>query len=117
MHATIEEEIFYPAAREETGDDEVLDEAVVEHAAAKDLIAQIKDMRPDDDLYDAKVKVLGEQIDHHVKEEEGELFLKRKSPRWTWRSRRSHARAQKPVDGRAGEVCGLSSAHPSAQEG
>ncbi len=74
VHATIEEEIFYPAARDATEDDDLLDEAQVEHAAAKDLIAQIKDMDPGDELYDAKVKVLGEQIDHHVQEEEGELF-------------------------------------------
>lgn len=74
VHATIEEDIFYPAARKATQDDELLDEAQVEHAAAKDLIAQIKDISPDDDLYDAKVKVLGEQIDHHVEEEEGEMF-------------------------------------------
>lgn len=74
VHATVEEEIFYPAARKAIQDDDLLDEAQVEHAAAKDLIAQIKDMEPDDGLYDAKVKVLGEQIDHHVEEEEGELF-------------------------------------------
>jgi hemerythrin superfamily protein len=74
VHATIEEEIFYPAARKATQDDDLLDEAQVEHASAKDLIAQIKDMDPGDELYDAKVKVLGEQIDHHVEEEEGELF-------------------------------------------
>ena len=66
VHATIEEELFYPAARE----------AEVEHASAKALIAQIEAMSPDDDLYDAKVTVLGEYIDHHVKEEEGELFPK-----------------------------------------
>ena len=74
VHATIEEEIFYPAARKGTGDEELLDEAQVEHDAAKDLIAQIKDMDPEDELYDAKVKVLGEQIDHHVQEEESGLF-------------------------------------------
>jgi hemerythrin superfamily protein len=74
VHATVEEEIFYPAIRKATEDNELVDEAQVEHAAAKDLIAQIKDMEPDDDLYDAKVKVLGEQIDHHVGEEEGEMF-------------------------------------------
>ena len=74
VHATIEEDIFYPAAREATEDDELLDEAQVEHAAAKDLIAQIKDMSPDDALYDAKVRVLSEQLDHHVEEEEGEMF-------------------------------------------
>ena len=74
IHATVEEEIFYPAARKATQDNDLLDEAEVEHAAAKDLIAQIKDMDPEDDLYDAKVKVLGEQIDHHVEEEEAEMF-------------------------------------------
>jgi hemerythrin superfamily protein len=77
VHATIEEEIFYPAAREalsETEGEDLLDEAEVEHASAKDLIAQITSMGPDDELYDAKVKVLGEYIDHHVQEEEGEMF-------------------------------------------
>ena len=77
MHTTIEEEILYPAVREATEETEdMVDEAVVEHASAKDLIAQIQEMDPGDDLYDAKVKVLGEYIDHHVKEEEGELFPK-----------------------------------------
>ena len=73
-HTQVEEEIFYPAARAATGDNALLDEAVVEHAAAKDLIAQLAAMVVGDDLYDAKVKVLGEQIKHHVKEEEEELF-------------------------------------------
>ena len=76
-HATVEEELFYPAAREVLGDDaDLVDEADVEHATAKDLIAQIEDASPDEELYDAKVKVLGEYIDHHVKEEEGEMFPK-----------------------------------------
>lgn len=74
VHARIEEEIFYPAAREKTEDKDLLDEATVEHAAAKTLIAEIEAMEPGQPLYDAKVKVLGEQILHHVKEEEGELF-------------------------------------------
>ncbi len=76
VHAQIEEEIFYPAAYEAIEDDDLLDEAEVEHASAKDLIAQIESMSPDDDLYDAKVTVLGEYIDHHVQEEEGEMFPK-----------------------------------------
>ena len=76
-HATAEEELFYPAAREVLGEDVgLVDEADVEHASAKELIAQIKVGTPDDPLYDAKVKVLGEYIDHHVKEEEGEMFPK-----------------------------------------
>lgn len=75
LHTTIEEEIFYPAVREASKDlEDVVDESVVEHASAKDLIAQIQEMDPDDELYDAKVKVLGEQIEHHVEEEEKEMF-------------------------------------------
>ena len=76
VHATIEEEIFYPAARDAEIDSDLLDEAEVEHASAKDMIAQIEGMEPDDALYDAKVTVLGEYIDHHVQEEEGEMFPK-----------------------------------------
>lgn len=78
VHATVEEEIFYPAAQEAIDDADLVDEATVEHASAKDLIAQIQESSPDDELYDAKVKVLGEYIDHHVKEEEGEMFPKAK---------------------------------------
>jgi len=76
VHAAIEEEIFYPAARAAGVDASVLDEAEVEHASAKDLIAQIRDIEADAPLYDAKVRVLGEYIDHHVGEEEKELFPK-----------------------------------------
>lgn len=76
VHAQIEEEIFYPAAREGLDDDELIDEAAVEHASCKELITQLEAMSADADLFDAKVKVLGEYIDHHVKEEEKELFPK-----------------------------------------
>lgn len=76
-HATAEEEIFYPAVREANKDSEdLVDEALVEHASAKDLIAQLLAMDAGDDLFDAKVKVLSEQILHHVEEEEGEMFPK-----------------------------------------
>jgi hemerythrin superfamily protein len=74
VHAQIEEEIFYPAAYEALEENDLLDEAEVEHASAKDLIAQIEASSPSEPLYDAKVKVLGEYIDHHVQEEEKELF-------------------------------------------
>lgn len=76
VHAQVEEEIFYPAVRDPIKDDDLMDEAVVEHASARELIAQIGEMDPGDDLYDAKVKVLSEQIEHHVGEEEGEMFPK-----------------------------------------
>jgi hemerythrin superfamily protein len=74
VHTTIEEEIFYPAVRAKIDDGDLMDEALVEHASAKDLVEQLEGMDADDDLYDAKVTVLGEQIDHHVQEEEGEMF-------------------------------------------
>ena len=77
MHTMIEEEIFYPAVRAASKElKDMLDEALVEHASAKDLVAQVEEMEPDEDLYDAKVTVLGEYIDHHVEEEEEEMFTK-----------------------------------------
>ena len=76
VHAQVEEEIFYPAVREAINDDDLMNEADVEHRSAKDLIAQIGESDPEDEMLDAKVKVLGEYIDHHVKEEEGEMFSK-----------------------------------------
>lgn len=75
VHAMVEEELFYPALRE--ADDmaaELLDEALVEHASVKQLVAVIEAGAPDDPLYDATVRVLGEYVKHHVKEEEGEIF-------------------------------------------
>lgn len=79
VHTQIEEEIFYPEERGDVEDD-MLDEAQVEHDGAKKLIAEIEGMQPGDDLYDAKVKVLGEYIKHHVKEEEqpGGIFSQAK---------------------------------------
>ena len=81
VHAQIEEEIFYPALRGAIKDTDLLDEAEVEHQTAKDLIAQIQDAAEADDKFDAKVKVLGEYIDHHVKEERGEIFVKARAAR------------------------------------
>ena len=70
VHATIEEEIFYPAFLEATEDKDTHHEAVVEHAGAKNLIAEVQGMSVGDDYFDAKVTVLSEMIKHHVKEEE-----------------------------------------------
>lgn len=76
IHAQLEEEIFYPAAREALDDMDMLDEAEVEHASAKQLISELSAMQPGDDLYDAKFTVLGEYVKHHIEEEEKELFAK-----------------------------------------
>ncbi len=79
VHAQIEEEIFYPGIRKAIKDELMMSEAEVEHMSAKDLIAQIQEMEPGDALFDAKVLVLGEYIDHHVKEERNEMFPKARS--------------------------------------
>jgi hemerythrin superfamily protein len=76
VHATLEEELFYPVARaalKRAGED-LLDEAEVEHEGIKWRIQVLKKMKPEDDLYDAEVKVLAEYVSHHVKEEERRLF-------------------------------------------
>ncbi|MEO7560113.1 MAG: hemerythrin domain-containing protein, partial [Nitrosospira sp.] len=76
VHAQLEEEIFYPAVREAIDDDALMNEAMVEHGSAKDLIAQIQSMAASDPMYDAVVTVLGEYINHHVEEEQNEMFPK-----------------------------------------
>lgn len=76
IHTQVEEEVFYPVARAAIDDEDMMNEAKVEHDSAKDLIAQIQSMDPEDAMYDAKVIVLGEYIEHHVKEEEKEMFPK-----------------------------------------
>ena len=76
VHAQLEEEIFYPAVRAAINDDDLMNEAMVEHAEAKGLIAQIQSMAASDSMYDAKVTVLSENIVHHVEEEENEMFPK-----------------------------------------
>jgi hemerythrin-like domain-containing protein len=81
VHAQLEEELFYPALREAIKDTDLIAEAEVEHQTAKDLIAQIQEMTEPDEMFEAKVKVLGEYIDHHVKEEKNEIFPKARSAR------------------------------------
>jgi hemerythrin superfamily protein len=80
VHTSIEEEIFYPAFLKATADKDMHHEAIVEHAGAKTLIAQIQNMSPRDDYFDSKVTVLSEMIKHHVKEEEqpGGMFAEAK---------------------------------------
>lgn len=76
VHAAVEDEIFYPAFKKALKDHELVPEAKVEHETLKDLIAQIEDVEPGGEMYDARVKVLSEYVKHHVKEEQGEMFPK-----------------------------------------
>jgi hemerythrin-like domain-containing protein len=80
-HAQIEEEIFYPATREVLRQEDLVDEAAVEHNSLKWLIAQIKDAEVGEAQFDAKIKVLSEYVDHHVKEEQNEMFPQIKKTR------------------------------------
>ena len=79
VHAQVEEEIFYPAFKAALKDQKLVPEAIVEHASLKDLIAQVEDMKPDGEMYDAKIMVMCEYVEHHVKEEQDEMFVKAKS--------------------------------------
>jgi hypothetical protein len=118
VHTQIEEELVYPEAHDKIEED-VVDEAYVEHASAKDLIAQIERMQVGEHLYDAKVKVLGEYVKHHVKEEETEFFpqLKKSDMDLQALGERLKARAEElqaqlergeePAAGRSGFLGGL----------
>ncbi|MES3023416.1 MAG: hemerythrin domain-containing protein [Pseudomonadota bacterium] len=74
LHTMIEEEIFYPVVRSAIDNDDMMDEADVEHAGARELISQLEVMYPGDDHFDATVTVLGEEIAHHIEKEEAEMF-------------------------------------------
>jgi len=79
VHTQIEEEIFYPAIKAALKDKLLVPEATIEHGSIKDLIAQLEGIEPDGAIYDAKVKVLSEYVEHHVKEEHSEMFPKVKA--------------------------------------
>jgi hemerythrin-like domain-containing protein len=76
MHARIEEEVFYPAVRKAIDDDDLMEEAEIEHDSAKTLIRRLKRMRPGNAAYVPTFTVLCEYVMHHVKEEESEMFPK-----------------------------------------
>ncbi|WP_447831198.1 hemerythrin domain-containing protein [Aeromonas salmonicida] len=79
VHTQIEEEIFYPAITTALKDKLLVPEATIEHGGIKDLIAQLEGAEPDGEMYDAKVKVLSEYVEHHVKEEQTGMFQKAKT--------------------------------------
>jgi iron-sulfur cluster repair protein YtfE (RIC family) len=74
IHMEIEEAIFYPAAREATGDDDILNEAESEHAGAKDIIVKLGNLQPNTAEFDGLIKKLKIEIEHHIDDEENELF-------------------------------------------
>lgn len=74
VHAQMEEDVLYPAIRKAIKEPELVDEAEIEHASAKDLIGQLEVMKAEDPKFAATFKVLGEYVKHHIKEEEGEMF-------------------------------------------
>src|SRR5262245_50133416 len=79
VHATVEEELFYPAVRQQIEDEEgLMDEADEEHHVAKVLIAELEKMTGDEEHWEAKFKVLVESVRHHIKEEEGKMFKEAK---------------------------------------
>jgi hypothetical protein len=84
VHAEVEEQIFYPAAREALEEQDLVEEALVEHNSAKDLIAKLESMDGSEESYDATLMVLGEYVNHHIKEEEEQMFPKVKRAKLDW---------------------------------
>lgn len=84
MHTALEEELIYPAIREQIDDDELMNEANEEHHLVHVLIAELKELEPSDDTFKAKFTVLGELVMHHAKEEEGEMFPKAQKSDLDW---------------------------------
>ena len=95
VHTTLEEEIFYPAVREAIDDEDIMNEAAVEHETAKMLIEQLENMEADDPNFHATFKVLGEYVMHHVEEEEGEMFPEAKKSDLDFESLAERMRARK----------------------
>jgi len=125
VHAGLEEELLYPAAREAIAEEALIDEAEVEHESIRALIEQLKGMDPEDDKYAARFTVLCEYTLHHVKEEEGEMFPQLQRVRLDWESlasemtsRREELMAEAGIapEGAAGEDTGTSAARGGREE-
>lgn len=102
MHAALEEEVFYPAVREAIGDEDLMNEAAVEHETASMLVDQLENMGTDDPNYFATFKVLGEYVRHHIKEEQSEMFPAAKKAKLDLAALAERMRARK--EELAGEV-------------
>ncbi len=122
VHATLEEEMLYPAAREAISDEDLIDEAEVEHESMHALIDQLGGMGPDDEKFAARFTVLCEYVLHHVKEEEGEMFPQLENARLDWESLAAEMNARRAElsaedDAAAQDVDGASAgAAPQAGE-
>jgi hemerythrin-like domain-containing protein len=95
VHTTLEEEIFYPAIRAAMREQGLIDEAEVEHASAKTLIADLQQLPPEDRAYAATFKVLGEYVQHHIKEEESEIFPQLTRAKLDWDDLRQQMMARR----------------------
>ncbi|MEO6111771.1 MAG: hemerythrin domain-containing protein [Nitrospiraceae bacterium] len=84
VHSKLEEELIYPAIRSEIDDDDLMDEALEEHHVVHGLLGELKKMKPSDERYDAKFTVLAENVRHHIKEEESEMFPKAEDCEIDW---------------------------------
>lgn len=84
IHSKLEEELIYPAIRAEIDDDDLMDEALEEHHVVHGLLVELKKMKPSDERYDAKFTVLAENVRHHIKEEESEMFPKAEDCELDW---------------------------------
>ena len=84
VHSKLEEELIYPAIRAAIDDDEQMDEALEEHHVVHGLMGELKKMKPSDDRYDAKFTVLAENVRHHIKEEESDMFPKAEECEIDW---------------------------------
>lgn len=86
VHSKLEEELIYPAIRAEVDDDDLMDEALEEHHVVHGLLGELKKMKPSDERYDAKFTVLAENVRHHIKEEESEMFPKAEDWEIDWKA-------------------------------
>lgn len=111
IHARLEEEIFYPAMREKIADADLVAEAEVEHKSAKQLIADIRTLSPEDEKYVASFTVLGEYVKHHIREEEQEMFAQLERAKIDWSS------LLEAMQGRRDELMGEHGMDPASARG